>query len=216
MIIEPNHFEYLSIQRGEVSDHRHDFEKWKLAYLGSLKEIAETIWPHLPPAAERVLDIGSGLGGIDLLLARKYKTAQFDLLDGTDYKPHVYNHNIPFSNADVALDFHRKNGNTRVECIWPRIPEDRKYDLVVSFAAYCFHIAPINYIDQLSRAVRPDTRIIFEVRRERKDWLTTLVKLFGKPVVLAKREKFVRLGFRCATSSSSQAAGASASTTSET
>ena len=213
MIIEPSHFEYLSIQRGEVSDHRHDFNVWKTAYLESLKEIATTIWPHLPATCERVLDVGSGLGGIDLLLSRKYKTARFDLLDGMDYKPHVYNHNIPFSNAEVALDFHRKNGNDRVECVWPKVPDDRKYDLVVSFAAFCFHIAPINYLAGICRATHANTRIILEVRRERKDWLKQLVEQFGKPIVLAKREKFVRLGFRCATSSSSQVAGASGSTT---
>lgn len=216
MIIEPTHFEYLSIQRGEVSDARHDFEKWKLAYLGSLREIAESIWPMLPEKCERVLDMGSGLGGIDLLLSKRFKTATFDLLDGTDYKPHVYNHNIPFSNEAVALDFHKKNGNERVECVWPRIPEGRTYDLILSFAAYCFHIHPINYFDQLRRAARPDTRIIFEVRRERRDWLAQLVKEFGKPVVMAKREKFVRVGFRCQPQSSSQVAGASANTTSTT
>lgn len=214
MIIEPAHFEYLSIQRGEVSDKLAlGFEAWKLAYLSSLKEIAETIWPVLPKHCGHVLDIGSGLGGIDLLLSKRFKTAQFDLLDGMDYKPHVYNHNIPFSNAGVALDFHHKNGNERVECVWPVVPPGRKYDLVVSFAAYCFHIGPVSYWEQLQKAVHPETTIIFEVRRERRDWLTQLVKAFGKPTVLAKREKFVRVGFRCAQQSSLAAGGASASTT---
>jgi len=213
VIIEPSHFEYLSIQRGEVSDKLAlGFDAWKLAYLASLKEIAESIWKFLPEKCDRVLDVGSGLGGIDLLLSRRYKTAHFDLLDGTDYKPYVYNHNVPFSNSGVALDFHHKNGNDRVECVWPKVPVDRTYDLVVSFAAWCFHISPINYLDGITRASHDKTRLIIEVRRERKDWLTALVKAFGRPVVLAKREKFVRLGFRCETSSSLPGAGASVST----
>ncbi len=216
MIIEPSHFEYLSIQRGEVSDYRHDFDQWKKAYLGSLREIAESIWPVIPKDCENVLDIGGGMGGIDLLLSRRYKTAQFSILDGLEYKPHVYNHNIPFANAEVAMDFHKKNGNDRVSFCWPGPSPPRKFDLVLSFAAYFFHIAPVSYWKMLQESVHENTCIIFEVRRERRDWLTQLVKAFGKPTVLAKREKFVRVGFRCAQSSSLQAAGASASTTSKT
>lgn len=202
MNISPEHFRYLVIQRGEVSDQRHDFTVWKAAYEKSLLDIYSTIHPILPEHCKNVLDIGSGLGGIDLLLARRYRGLEITLLDGLDCPADVHSHHEPFSNARVAQDFHRKNGSDAVTCCFPAPDPTQKFDLIISFAAYCFHILPCDYMDVMKRAMHEDTVVVLDVRRTRPDWLEQVVSAFGKPIVLKQEKKYVRLAFGCRQSSS--------------
>jgi SAM-dependent methyltransferase len=206
MIIEPRHFEYLAIQRGEVSDERHDFRSWKSAYERSLLRIFSSIRNALPNRCDSVLDIGSGLGGIDVLLARHYGGLHVCLLDGIDCEAHVHRHAEPFSNREVALDFQARNGNTDVAYCWP-MPPTRTFDLIVSFAAWCFHIEPARYIDAVKAAMHDGTVLIFDVR-SRSDWHDELRAAFGRPVILHQEQKYFRMAFNCAQQSLSRAAGA--------
>lgn len=196
MIIKKPHFEYLQIQRGEVSDHRHDFGKWKDAYVQSLVSIMESISPALPTECARMLDIGSGLGGIGLLLARKYgPDLHVDLVDGLNDPPEVQSHIRTFSNRSVALDFYRANGHTNVEYSYPAPADRTPVDLIVSFAAYCFHLYPPDFFDLVKEMSHEKTVKIFDVRRTRRDWVEMTIREWGKPVVLLQGEKFVRLAF---------------------
>jgi hypothetical protein len=209
MIIEPSHFEYLVIQRGEVSDQRHNFKKWKEAYERSLMDIFTSIHPCLPPRCRSVLDIGGGLGGIDLHLVAHYGAAlEVCVLDGLDCPPKVQWHNQPFNHAKVTKDFHRKNGNENIEVVFPAPSPPRKFDLIVSFAAYCFHILPCDYLEVVKESMHEKTILIFDVRRARRDWLEQLLREFGKPLVIKQGEKFVRVAFKCDQSLSSAAVGA--------
>lgn len=209
MIIEPEHFRYLVIQHGSVSDQRHDLKAWKQAYENSLMELFSTIHPVLPENCETVLDIGGGLGGIDLKLVQHYGgKLHVSILDGLDCPADVQWHHKPFSNAKVAMDFHKKNGNENVSCCWPAPSPPRKFDLIVSFAAYCFHIPPADYIDVVKESRHESTVCIFDVRKERPQYLLELVKALGKPVVLKQAKKYVRLAFGCEQLSSSAVGGA--------
>lgn len=195
MIIEPEHFRYLVIQRGEVSDERHDFKAWNAAYEQSLLRIFMSIRSALPERCSSVLDIGSGLGGIDVLLAKHYGQLDICLLDGIDGPAEVHKHREPFSNAAVALDFQRKNGNHNVTCCFPA-PPARTFDLIVSFAAWCFHVAPVEYIDAAKAAMHAKTVLILDVRT-RSDWYDALREAFGSPVILKQERKYLRVAFRC-------------------
>lgn len=196
-IIEPSHWDYLKIQHGSVASEENlaDFAKWQAAYEASLASLFANIEPHLPQECGSVLDIGAGLGGVDILLARHFKPLQVGLLDGIDCPPCTHAHNIPFSNAAVATDFHHKNGSKFVRCYWPAPPPAEHFDLIVSFAAYAFHIAPFEYMGMLMNAVRPHTVLIFDVRKK-KEFLAPLVTAFGNPKVIYNAEKFVRCVFR--------------------
>lgn len=197
-VVEDHHYEYLSIQHGSIAQEENlaDRQKWLTAYNKSIGSLFVNIRPALPEKCANILDVGSGLGGIDVLLSRYYGGAHVDLLDSLDAPPHVFNHNIPFSKAEVALDFHKKNGSTNVECWFPAPPITTRYDLVVSFASYGFHVYPLEYTHMLSLRIKPETVIIFDVRKNRRDWLEQLVLAYGKPKVLFQAEKFVRCAFR--------------------
>ena len=194
MIVEPNHFEYLVIQHGCVSDHRHNFAKWKAAYEASLADIFSAIAPCLPAECSSVLDIGSGLGGIDVLVANHYsRQPHVYLLDGLNDAPVVEQSFKTFSNSAVAMDFQQKNGVRSIGCT-DSVP-NFKFDLVHSYFAYGFHIHPGNYLADLKKAVHDKTVLIFDVRSSKREWLREFVEAFGTPKVLHRAEKYVRLAF---------------------
>lgn len=194
--IEEQHFQYLVIQRGEVSDARKDFETWKKAYTESLAKIYENILPSLPSRAARVLDIGGGCGGINVFLHRHYnRRLHVDILDGLNDPPEVLSHVKTFNSEPVTLDFLEKNGVIHANVHWPRPPKDAKYDLIVSFAAYCFHVPPTTYFDVLRENANPGATFIFDVRNTNALWLDQLVREFGSPQLLERGKKHVRLAW---------------------
>lgn len=202
MIIEPKHFEYLVVQHGSVSNARHDFEKWKAAYEASLRSIFDQILPALPESCGSILDIGSGLGGIDVLLAGHYDfRPAVRLVDGESDPPIVKQSFEPFNDMKVAGDFLWKNGVKDFGYYTPgnlamAAEKEGKFDLVVSFFAYAFHIHPGNYLDDLLKVIRKDTIVVLDVRRSKEVWLQILVDALGVPKVLHRAEKYVRVAFR--------------------
>lgn len=200
MIITREHFEYLVTQRGEVSDERGNFSKWKIAYEKSLNDILDTIVPVLPARFDSVLDIGSGLGGIDVLLSLHCDgDRDVTLVDGEADKPDVRWSFQTHSSRVIAEDFQRRNGVSKLTYLNPnqfRAGEQfRKQDLIVSFAAYGFHIHPGDYMAEVRKACHKDTVLIFEVRRTKPEWLRLFVEQFGEPKVLYRAEKLSRLAF---------------------
>lgn len=198
MIVTKDHFRYLYIQRGEVSDaYRQGFEAWKLAYERSLSVIEESIAPALPHSCEEILDVGGGMGGIGVLLSRRYPSAGYRILDGVSDEPEVRSHHKTFNNAVVASDFLTANGVRDFGFYEPFDGFDRKFDLVVSFAAWCFHILPVDYLDRVKSALAPGATVILDVRKTRTDWLEELVHAFGRPShALERGKKHVRIAWQ--------------------
>ena len=199
MIVKPEHFKYLLIQRGEVSDaYKRGLDEWKRAYEGSLEAIMASIDGALPQDCRAVLDVGGGMGGIGIHLSRRYKAAAYWVLDGVDDPPEVRSHHEPFNNAKVAKSFHEANGVLTSQWVPPSIEKfDVKFDLVVSFAAWGFHIIPGDYIDLVKSALAPHATVILDVRKTRPDWLSDLVTAFGRPShVLERGKKHVRIAWQ--------------------
>lgn len=200
MIIEKRHFAYLVNQHGRVAHEREDFDRWKLAYEASLQAIYDSIAPVLPARCGSVLDIGSGLGGIDIYLHNHYDgDARIVLLDGDNGDPDVVWSYAPHNSFSVAYDFLQKNGVRGVSSILPGYLGEwsgEPFDLVVSFAAYGFHIAPSLYLEQLKTVIHDDTVLVLEVRRMKADWLELFAAAFGAPRILETTEKYMRLAFR--------------------
>ena len=191
MIIKPEHYKYLYTQHGRVSHVTGHFERWKEAYLASLDRIYTTIRPHLLPACGGILDIGSGLGGIDILLSRHYAGApQVYLLDGDSKTTEVVFANEPHNDMDVARDFQRANG-VRATTVTPDntdlIPT-QGITLAVSFAAFAFHIRPTVYRSLVARALEPGGMAILEVRK-REGWRGMLDDVLGEGFVIHSTNK---------------------------
>ncbi len=198
MIISPKHWEYLYIQRGEVSNaYSKGFDEWKRAYEESIANVMQSIAPALPKQVDQILDVGGGMGGIGIPLTQRYKGAGYRVLDGIDDKPMVVKHATTFNNAAVAADFLAANGVKDFGHYSPTCPLDRKFDLVVSFAAWGFHFEPGEYLERVVAAMAPHATVILDVRKDRTGWAIAFLKAFGRPShVLERGKKHMRLAWQ--------------------
>lgn len=186
-VIDQESYKYLYVQRGSIA-HIKDFENWRRAYNKSTWEQYTDIIPHIPSSCSSSLDIGSGLGGIDVLLSKHYGTGcKVELLDGEHYDAVVKRHNQPFSNHAVMRNFLEANGVSNYAISSPETAGPKIHDLIISMSAYCFHIHPDTYIDLVRKSCDRKTICIFRVRKE-SGYLDYLRQHF-RDVYVIKEEK---------------------------
>jgi SAM-dependent methyltransferase len=197
VIVKPEHFRYLYVQRGEVADvYKHGFDHWKAAYEASLQAVEASVAASLPRTCREILDVGGGLGGIGVLLSRRYPTAGYRILDGVDDPPEVRRHARTFSNARVATDFLTANEVPDFGFYKPCDEFDRRFDLVVSFAAWCFHIPPDEYLARVRSALAPGATVILDVRSAKPEWFRVLNAAFGDGRIVETGKKHTRCVWR--------------------
>lgn len=178
MIVEDSHFAYLSIQSGAQNALVGDRVAWQRAYEESLRFDLATMMPYLPSHCRSVLDIGGGLGGIDVLLAKRFPGLSVSILDGQDDAPEVRSHAQTFSDQTVAEDFLTKNGVENVAFVTVSDAIWQSFDLVISRRSWCFHYSPDTYAGLVRSVTRPRTPIIVDVRRSKPEWSASLDRQF--------------------------------------
>lgn len=199
MIISDEAFEYLKWQAGDINDLHADRAKWEAAYAAKIEAQYAEIAPWLPKPCWTVLDIGSGLGGIHIPLKSNHGWNYLAvLLDGDNGRSCPGKSDEPHNSADVARRFLAANGVGRVSCMTPDCLRPVSPDLVLSLAAWCFHFAPITYLDFVTERCKPDSIIILDVRRGKPDWDADLESAFEEVAVIHEARKFQRKVFRLA------------------
>lgn len=203
MIVDDNHFAYLSLQRGALADLAGDRAAWSAAYAQSLQDDLASMAAHLPARCRTLLDVGSGLGGIDVLLNRHYGGAvHVRLLDGLDDPAVVKLHRKTYNSMAVAADFLGRNGVDYLGCYSTACagaPADGPAcDLIVSLQAWCFHFAPEAYLGFVQRRCRPGTVLILDVRADKPLWRMQLAEAFREVACARAARKYNRLVFHAA------------------
>ena len=197
LIIPDSVYPYLRAQKGEIN-HIQDRQAFEAAYNKGLQELLAVILPYVPAGMKRSIDIGSGMGGIDILLHNLFKHDVF-LLDALDTPPVCTKHDRPFNNKNVLLEFWHENEKNR---IFYYSPEDAskpikvKFDLILSVGSYCFHYSPELYLDFVKASCHEDTVLIFDVRNRHADWLEILRDNFKEVAVILESEKFTKRVFK--------------------
>lgn len=207
LCVEDEHFEYLRLQKGAIEQFSDDRGMWQNLYEISLAEQFDSIKPFLPPRCWGVLDIGSGLGGIDVLIGRHYRALHrgpsdgwpfVHLLDGVDDPPEMILHRQTFNNMRVAKDFQVKNGmpSERFAYFGPKDQHYmRPYDLVVSFGSWGFHYPPSLYLSKLTSGggLHSDSVVILDVRAGKPEWVEELDRELVRQAVISVKPKFHRM-----------------------
>lgn len=198
-------FEFLRLQKGKLEPIAKDRKRWELEYNRSLRSDYLEMKPYLPKLGSPsfVLDVGSGLGGIDVLLNRHYHGYLTPiLLDGIEDDPVMRKHRFTYSNFEVAKAFHRDNGVEPILSVEPiaamkAAPPLAKVSLVISLGSWCFHYAPDTYLDFVLRSVKQDAVIITDVRRgdDKVAWMEMLEKVFVLRAVIRRSDKYQRCVF---------------------
>lgn len=197
--ITPAAFPYLIAQRGVLDRFKNNVPRWIEEYQAMLRGEFNLIEPYLPKAAQAILDVGSGMGGIDILLSRHYGTrpALF-LLDGIDDEPVVSLHRSTFNRVATAIGF--LNANETYDCNFINAAEPAPIgpiaDLVISTAAWCFHFEPGLYIDYVAASCAPGATLILDVRKNQQAWLDELGERFIHIDCILRSFKFETHVFR--------------------
>ena len=111
-------------------------------YVRSIEEDFNGMEPYLPSECSSILDIGCGMAGIDVLLARRYPHAQLHLLDGdgdeSNFRGGMKPSMLPFNSRGAADQLLAANGVTKQ--VWHDIgTQDLKADLVISLLSWGWH-----------------------------------------------------------------------------
>lgn len=196
--VEDKHFDFLSIQRGDIADLAGNRAEWEHAYVDGLYRRFENIRPHLPPKVVNMLDVGSGLGGINAIINQEYGgNCHVHLIDGVADKPRVVTHSQTFNDMSIAKDFLKKNGVKNFGFTSPADTVKKrgwiKYDLIFSFASYCFHYAPKVYLDYILHHSHKDTVFIFDVRKDKLSWQEDLNEALKPMGIIWEGKKAVRM-----------------------
>jgi SAM-dependent methyltransferase len=201
--VDQEHFDYLRLQKGSLDDIAHDRPRWHQHYEADLRETYRQIAPWIPNQCAAMLDVGSGLGGIDVLLARHYaehdQAPQVALLDGHDDEPVMTLHRRTFNNMRVAREFQVANGLPGSRFTGYRTDVtyfERSFDLIMSFGSWCFHYPPEVYLARLcAGAIHHRTVIILDVRRNKLSWMGDLERVFELVTMVAAKPKWSRCVF---------------------
>lgn len=205
IVVEDSHFEYLRLQKGKLHDISNDRKRWHIAYEHDLVSTYYEIRPHLPASCWGFLDIGSGLGGIDILVSRHYGDDPYvNLLDGEDDPPEMKLHRQTFNSMRVARDFLTKNGvkSSRFGYLTTRADFVMKpYDLVMSFGSWCFHYEPNVYLPLMlaGGGLHSDSVIIADVRIDKPEWARQLDERLDRVAEIRRSAKFTRSVYRVRT-----------------
>lgn len=203
LVIPEAAYPYAVVQSGAIHAFK-DRPSWFAERFDRLqRQRFASILDYLPAKpGPRILDVGGGLGGIDVLLSRHYGgLAHVWLLDGVAGPAVVDAHDKPFNDMEVSRAFLAANGVDLAGFWTPRAaltkPEAHYrtalgFDLVVSFAAWGFHIGPGIYAETISAITRSDAVIILDVRRDRRDWRDTLERWFRFVGVCEEGTKYER------------------------
>lgn len=198
LTVDPRHRDYLVLQRGDIEHLKEDEDHWHSAYNRRLNETFRSIKPFLPPDCRSILDIGSGLGGINALINNHYQGGvHVCLLDGEKDPPIMRAHRRTFNNMEVAKDFLWKNGVYNFSYFTPSLGECRSFDLITSYRSWCFHYPPYVYLEFVRACCHADTILIIDLRRGMQSWHDELCGPFRVVGAVHASQKCDRIVFQC-------------------
>lgn len=132
---------------------------------------------YLPITAVSIFDIGSGIGGIDLFLAKHYAPVwpTVHLLDRTEMPSKVYYHfkekACYYNSLPDAKKFLIQNGVPGNNVVLHEVPAEaavafpKDLDLVVSLISWGFHYPVATYLSSVYDALRVGGILIIDIRK---------------------------------------------------
>jgi len=124
----------------------------------------------LPARMDSVLDIGCGMGGIDILIQRNRFVKRIYLIDGdgTGEKRNGFSHEMkPWNDVREAKQFIA--GNVSNCTVYDKIPTRFLVDLVISLKSWGHHYPVCTYLPLVKRSLHPAGHVIMDIRKIHKE-----------------------------------------------
>jgi SAM-dependent methyltransferase len=164
------------------------------------------------PENARILDLGSGLSVLDIILAQQRSDLRFWLIDrGVDtYQPDTvvtHGNDHPWYNSWITVEQQITANNLdrkRFVLQPPDGPWPSELDLILSTWCWCWHVPIETYLDSVLKSLAQGGRLCVDVRYEHYDSMVTelskhmgteprVVSYYGRPWI---KDELPR-GYRC-------------------
>lgn len=176
----------------------------KTLYAEDMQREYQTLRQCLPERCNAVLDVGCGVAGIDVFIARHYPNhdLRFYLLDKSEVEQNVFylfkSQGAFYNSLDVARTLLTSNG-IAAECVQlveanqrNAIDIDAQVDLVLSLISWGFHYPVVTYLDRVRELLSDDGVLILDVRRG-TGGLEDLRRAFRQVEIVHAADKFERV-----------------------
>ena len=166
-----------------------------------LKEF-NSIKSYLPKSSKNILDIGCGLGAINIYLNDYYSNKSYFTLIDKNYvdKKVAYgfnNNSESYNKLETTKDFLILNGFKTKQLKLINADENfvinNKYELIISLFSMGYHYPIENYIDIIKKNSRKSTKVIFDLSMEYNE--LNKVKNFFNKVVIIKSDNKVKQNY---------------------
>lgn len=170
-------------------------------YIADMEAEYSDIKNYLPENAINILDIGCGIGGINVFLSKHYNSPEttFYCLDKTktDNIYYGFKEKAAFYNSlDVAKEFLSLNGIKKVYTLSANdnntIEINEKFDLILSLISWGFHYPVETYLFQAYTRLREGGHMIIDVRKNTIG-LDKIKSVFGDVKVISETDKKTRI-----------------------
>ena len=164
-----------------------------------------SIKKYLPNAPKNILDIGCGLGVINIFLNEFYsQKSNFTLVDKNYIDKKVaygFNNNSEsYNKLEITKDFLKLNRLKEKQLELINADEsfviNKKYELIISLFSMGYHYSIDNYIDIIKKISTKKTRVIFDLSMEYNE-LNKVKGYFGKVIIIKKddevKQNYLRL-----------------------
>ena len=150
----------------------------------------------LPKKSNYILDIGSGLGIIDVYINNFYNNIpEFTLIDKSHVEKKVsYGFNVNgqfYNNFDLTLDFLEYQGldSKKIDLVDANLKNNinKNFDLVVSLLSMGYHYPITQYLETLRNNTNIDTVFIFDIANEYTN-LNSIKKIFKSVDIIYKSQ----------------------------
>lgn len=175
-------------------------------YYGDMEREYVSIAGHLPGSADRILDIGCGIGGLDVFLHKHYRgSAKVHLLDRNGISDNVYygfsKSGAYYNSLDLTSSFLLHNGLSSddivtVDAERDPFPGAQSFDLVLSLLSWGYHYPVTTYLDAVHAALAPGGTLIVDLRRNTPGKQQLTEKFGVAPEVVLQTPKFERVVLR--------------------
>ena len=149
---------FIQLQRTDIESSKllQQFEKSLVNDYGSIVN-------HIPIDCKRILDIGCGIGGIDLFLYYYYfGKPDIHLLDYSKTSEKIYygyqKEGAIYNNLDLTKQFLTMNGVDKKNLAFYDAGNDefptKQFDLIISLLSWCFHYPLETYLEKVKKVKR--------------------------------------------------------------
>lgn len=182
-----------------LREQRTHYTDISTQYGEELQRTYDTFKSYLPANVNHILDIGSGMAGIDVFVGRRYPKATIHLLDKQGVSPTInagFNRTADqfahYNDFDGAIELLRENGlyNPILTYDMNRVAYPQQpYDVVISLLSWGFHYPIHTYDVDCIGTMIVDCRKDTDSEAQLSD--------YGKVTVVHEGRKFRRVVVQC-------------------